>query len=335
MIEGFKHVKYCMECDEFGDHCEKHAYIPYEQWANNNEVRPSKFVCDHSYNIRWFRGSLSPEGRDGDYSRRGRCLECGSMILGVFKLAFARYQKPDGSDYVCDSENHLEEIDDTPTSDEIDLSAIETGWQNITNGFFNDNGSLEETEEQIPSELEDDFEGQTKTCVRCNNEYNRDDRMTGTSINAFFCRSCLTASLDRAGVFLTDPHTVNSSYEDCDVYDEFISRHWFEAFLESCGTFANSNYVEEVEHRYGISINYPHQLSEPYHSCNHCGGAITQVTTSFARDVVLRYDSDSYTGYERLDMITTCESCVNEADTATIDLYSNPTTYQEDEPRYH
>ena len=343
MLEGFEHVKYCTECKEFGE-CPEHKFESYDSWTSGKKDPSSILVCDHSYNIRWFRGSLTPEGNDGDYSRRGRCLECGSMILGVFKLAFARYQKPDGSDYICDSDNPIvrtsdETIDINPDA----LVELIRNWDTLTDGtdiieedgFRIDEGDVYENTENVIRDDDDHtssyinssdslaFNGRYR-CITCSADYIRDDTLTGNGVNSFYCRDCLNSSLERADVpvLVRNFNVVNDYYKDCDFFPEFKTRHWFSMLLEG-----STSYVAEIESRYQITDQYLHSLSHPRHECRNCSCEISQVTTGFIKDILGRYDTESKIGWDKVDMITTCESCVTNLDSAEVDLYCDSVIY--------
>ena len=319
MSEEFKHLPYCKTCDIFSDDC-GHEIVTFDQWSQNKPTG-EKFVCAHGYKIRWYRGSLNEMGNTGNYERRGRCLECGAQILATYSIEFAKYQKPDGEGgYVTDSVERKDITAPQPVEESnAYLNWIEESQENTENHLNWMEDLVDEDSSSIdPSEMFTGFiryGDDSLQCVNCNRNYIRDDRMTGASVNKFFCRICINESCERAGIDIGDPHITNNNYERCDFFNKFKTLHWFESILTCDGEFQ-----ESAVRMYNIGDDYLHSLTsagngfdnnDNYLHCMHCDVPMIQVTSRFIMKVMnaLNHTDVEYNGWDIIDQIQICESC--------------------------
>tara|TARA_B100000029_G_scaffold241908_1_gene239239 strand:+ start:15593 stop:16630 length:1038 start_codon:yes stop_codon:yes gene_type:complete len=314
MSEEFKHLPYCKTCDIFSDDC-GHEIVTFDQWSEN-KTTGEKFVCAHGYKIRWYRGSLNEMGNTGKYERRGRCLECGAQILATYSIEFAKYQKPDGDGgYVTDSV----ERKDITAPQPIEESNTYLNWMEDVTSLYNDDEESSSTDpyERFSGHMFTGFRDgdDTLKCVNCDQNYIRDDGMTGASVNKFFCRSCIEQSCERAGIYVGDPHITNNHYVLCDFFEKFKTLHWFESIL-TC----DREFQESAERMYGIGADYLHTLTsagcgfdndDNYMHCMHCDIPLVQVTSRFIIKIMnaLNHTDVEYKGWDIIDNIQICENC--------------------------
>ena len=323
MTELFKHYTYCkehktMECKE--DHDGK----TYEEWLENKDV-DKNFICKHDYRIRWYRGSLTPSQGTEKYTRRGRCLECGTQILGEFSLTWAKYQPPDSDNYTCDTENR--EFD--YPSQTLNVTVPPT-WgsggaftpSNSNMDYWNIDDDDESVEGEVdPSEMFTGFirDGDdTLQCVNCDRNYIRDDGMTGASVNKFYCRTCISESCERAGIdFVENTHITNDNYSACDFFGKFKTLHWFESILTR-----DREFQDNAESMYNINDNYLHDLTsagsgfnsdDNYLHCMHCNTPMIRVRSRYIFKIMNALDHEHtdtpHHGWDIIDQLQICEDC--------------------------